>query len=80
MKHTGAQSGLLSDWLYLSRIAVVSAASNDPVLAGIDIADGKAGVGLNGGFKEAQHILGVLAFCGHQIDAQTRWHVLAPCE
>lgn len=57
-------------------IGIICQACQDPIPAGGDIGNRKAGVTLSSGVKEAQNIFRAFAFCGNQINAQTRRHRL----
>ena len=78
MENSGAQRGFLPDWFYFCRVAVISAARDDPVAARRDIADGKTSVSINAGFKKPEHVSEVSRLARNETDPQTEGQAFAP--
>src|SRR5260370_1437169 len=51
-----AKGGILSDWLYRCRFALIGSASNHPIVSRCDITHGKPSVSIGARFEESEHI------------------------
>src|SRR5712692_8389685 len=72
-----AKGGILSDWLYRCRFALIGSASNHPIVSRCDITHGKASVSISARFEESEHVGDAFFLSGNEIDAQV-WRQTLP--